>query len=166
VIGVFRKGLINPFLWSIKILPFSLIIPFLVGMSYFTTQLQMALSRCEMSRVQLAEKSGLNYGTVTNYATGRHQPDKDAMRCLCAALPSHEAAFLLCERLKDIVPEEHADLVIVEPRLGSSVLEEPQATYGEKPLPPKLEEAIRKLRAAVVRSPEWADIVTDFAKVL
>lgn len=133
-------------------------------MSYFSTQLEIALNRCDISRPELAQRAGIIYGTLANYAGGRRSPDVAALRSILAVLPKHEAALLLMERLRDEIPAEHADLILIEPRAGTDLLGEPVAEYA--PLPPKLEEAIGKLRAAVRRSPEWADIVMDIAKVL
>lgn len=111
----------------------------------------------------MATSSGLHYMTITNYANGRRQPDVDAMRSICRALPAEEAAALLVARLADECPSEFESLIRLEPR-DPTLSAAPIIAYLPE-LPPKLREALGIIARAAALTKEWQDLVLDLANV-
>lgn len=132
-------------------------------MSRFATQLATALDKTDLTRVRLAELTGLPYSTLTNYALDRTPPDVDAMRSICRALPAEEAAALLVARLADECPSEFESLIRLEPR-DPTLSAAPIIAYLPE-LPPKLREALGIIARAAALTKEWQDLVLDLANV-
>lgn len=133
-------------------------------MSHFATQLTASIERSGYTRTTFADASGVAYGSLTNYALDRKRAGPAAVAAICRALPRAEAAACLVARLRDEMPAEHADLVMIEPRLDLCT-EESAAPYGTTDLPADLREAITKLTRAATLHRDWRDLILDLAKV-
>jgi hypothetical protein len=133
-------------------------------MSRFATQLELSLERCRLTRVQLAEATGIPYRTLTNYALDKSPADRNAMTAICRALPEDEAAALVMARLHDECPEEFERLVRIE--LRELTLQEPIAPYSVPALPEQTRRAIEILAQAASKTREWTDILVDLARVV
>ena len=117
-----------------------------------------------MSRQALAEASGLKYDIVIAIGLDRRTADPAAVAAICRALPREEAAACLVARLRDELPEEHAGLVVIEPRAAGEA-QEPPADYGRADLPADLRDAITKLTRAATLHRDWRDLLLDLAKI-
>jgi hypothetical protein len=133
------------------------------NVSYFSTQLLSSLERVGLTRAQLALEAGIDYHILIKVALDRRQADPKTVSALCRALPREEAAALVVARLRDELPPDCVDLVLLEP--SAMVVEEPQAAYGEIKMPDELRAAIAKLSRAAVLTKEWKDLLTDLAKI-
>lgn len=131
------------------------------NVSLFSTQLQVALDHCKMSRTDLAAACGLPYRTLSNYATDRNPPDVDAVRRICCALPEEERPALIAARAADEVPPELRRLVLIEAK-PDSLAEEPQYR-PRRELPANLRAALDRLEDAAATSEEWRSAILALA---
>ena len=131
-------------------------------MSRFTTQLETVLQKLKLTRAALAERAGIPYPSLTNYAIGRTAPDKSAMAAICSGLPDQDAANLLMARLADECPDEYERLIRIEPRVFT--LDELSSDYLPA-LPTNLKEALAKIARAAAYTDEWSDLILDLARI-
>jgi len=54
--------------------------------STFTDRLQKSLDACGMRQVDLAEKTGIHPGTISNYIRGKYEPKDDKLQIIADAL--------------------------------------------------------------------------------
>lgn len=136
-------------------------------MSRFTTQLEVALENARLTRTELADACGINYRTLSNYATGRTPPDVEAVRLICAALPEEERAALLVARAADEIPLDYRHLVLLEER-SPALREDAPAVYDAalRRLPAPVAEAIRALAEAAGENEEWKKAVLALADLV
>lgn len=115
-----------------------------------------------MTRVELAEKSGIPYKTLSNYATGIRPPDLAAMRAICAALPEKLRYELLAARITDEVPAEYRSGLIIQARKDTLG---PVPMVGAK-LPEKFRRPLEALGQAMTENKNWEDAVLALANCL
>lgn len=117
-----------------------------------------------MTRGELAERSGLAYRTLSNYATDVRLPDTEALRQICVALPEEERGSLLVAHATDVTPPELRHLLIIEER--SPALHEQPAPYLSRKLPAPTARAIEVLAAAAGENEEWRKAVLALADLV
>lgn len=133
-------------------------------MSLFTNQLEIALENAKITRLELSERCGINYRTLSNYATGRTPPDQEAVRQICAALAEEDRGPLLVAHATDVTPPELRHLLIIEER--SPTLHEQPAPYLARKLPAPTARAIEVLAAAAGENEEWRKAVLALADLV
>ncbi|EIQ01320.1 Helix-turn-helix protein [Opitutaceae bacterium TAV1] len=134
-------------------------------MSLFTTQLQKTFDGGGITRPELSRKTGIQYATLSNYATGRSTPDSEAMRAICAVLDAKEAAALTEAWLRDLTEGNLSRLVRVEAKNMPLAAAEPEP-WARLPLNAQQREALEKLARAVVNYTEWEQLLYSITDVL
>jgi transcriptional regulator with XRE-family HTH domain len=132
--------------------------------SLFTTQLQNCLESTGISRRALAEKSGLPYNTLSNYATESRTPDIEAMRAICTALPIEQRAALIIARLADETPAEYRHLIILSPK--KTALSQVDDIANQVQMPASLRADLDAIGAAAIESENWRVVVARMADAL
>jgi hypothetical protein len=103
-------------------------------MTHFSQAIDTFAKQADQTNTSLANLTGLSHTDFSRWRRSESLPTEKAMAKLVAALPRAQSAALVVCWLRDMVPEDFADVIIIRPKIGEGELKTLTATEWQAAL--------------------------------